>query len=562
MNGDIPIESHFNKEQFFSDIENAKKRTLTDGSEEAYLRARGLRYVIEAPEGSDQESVGARVRDFLHRDFQVERLFEDLEGVPVPEELRQFYLIIYEGVMTEDLEQNPYEAAYELLLNTPFKSVEPDLAFSGDPISQWTNPSPQKQAMTDRAWALRNIRADKAWLIQPTNGLQDGEGISIAHLDTGWTDHVDLDQSNIDLNRAMDYIDQRGNAKDPMNYRGNKGHGTRTGSVIMSKGGVNSIIPPGTDQPGTITGVARKVTYVPVRCIRSVVIIFNSDVARAVYYATANGCDVISMSLGGRPMTALRLAIQDAVLKDLIVVCAAGNHVRFVVWPARYDETIALAASNVADQPWSGSSRGRKVDITAPGEDVWVAEPGVNGVGDKQGNGTSYATAHVAGVAGLWLSFNGKQKLRQTAINSRTIVQELFRSAIKRTARVPGGWNRRKFGAGIVNVEALLTQPLTLSPFSGYSKEDIDYIGSLLNEEDPEAGTRLLDRLLIRDQYVWKDLEPVFGHELANILFESPELIDRLKQMSIETSEQIDISAARDLLEERMSETFKAALGW
>ena len=47
------------------------------------------------------------------------------------------------------------------------------------------------------------------------------------------------------------------------------------------------------------------------------------------------------------------------------MLAAAGNQVGFVVAPANYGEVIAVAASNIQDRPWSGSSHGPAVDATS-----------------------------------------------------------------------------------------------------------------------------------------------------------------------------------------------------
>ena len=76
------------------------------------------------------------------------------------------------------------------------------------------------------------------------------------------------------------------------------------------------------------------------------------------------------MSLGGTPSRAMQRAIRQAIQSDMIVLAAAGNCVGLVVYPARYDEVIAVAGSNVNDGTWPGSCHGQAVDITAPGEKV------------------------------------------------------------------------------------------------------------------------------------------------------------------------------------------------
>jgi serine protease len=65
--------------------------------------------------------------------------------------------------------------------------------------------------------------------------------------------------------------------------------------------------------------------------------------------------------------------LKRAVEADVIVLAAAGNCVEFVVWPARYEDCIAVAGTSAADQPWQGSCRGPDVAISAPGQNVYRA---------------------------------------------------------------------------------------------------------------------------------------------------------------------------------------------
>jgi thermitase len=70
----------------------------------------------------------------------------------------------------------------------------------------------------------------------------------------------------------------------------------------------------------------------------------------------------------------LRSAITYAQKRGLIIVAAAGNFVPYVVWPAAYEEVIAVTGCDVQREIWKGSARGRQVDVTAPCDGVWCAK--------------------------------------------------------------------------------------------------------------------------------------------------------------------------------------------
>lgn len=554
MNPDFPFSSKFNRLAFQDQIRNAQvKKPARDDTEYSYLKSHGIKYVVEAP-GSNANNVRGIVRDIWQLDVEVEPLFQQYGNAPaVPDALQAFYLVSIPGVAFSDLVENPYDAAYGLLAGSKFRSVEPDLPYTQFlSASAAASVSGSGSSSTDQAWSLRNIRADKAWKIPaPPPGQTDGRGVSVAHLDTGWTHHDDLDRPNFDPgHRIKDFINPNGNAQDPLNYSGNPGHGTRTGSVIMSQGDV-SPTPPGTLPPGQITGIARFTIYVPIRCIRSVAIIFNSNVARGVHHATAFSCDVISMSLGGLPMKALHAAIQRATANHLLVVCAAGNKVGITVWPANYKESIAVAASNSADKPWFWTSGGPAVDISAPGEDVWKAEPDGKRVAFSPGSGTSYATATLAGVAALWLAFYDKHRLVALANSRSQELQEVFREEIRSTARTPKSWNTLLYGAGIVDAERLLgslaTAIATRVPHAIPARnKSNDYVGSGMT-----AAKQLLRTV---SGQLARDSTEAFEHELARIFLD--EANDRDSTELVMTPEHL-----LDVLRRRGSRTLRSATG-
>jgi len=118
------------------------------------------------------------------------------------------------------------------------------------------------------------------------------------------------------------------------------------------------------------------------------------------------------------------------------------------------------------DELWKGSSVGSAVVITAPGEDVYVpivykdAKDGDRiKEGFSYGNGTSYATPHVAAAAAYWLAKH-KDELHKPEYSGWRKEKD-FRKALKDTARKDDhNLKGNGFGAGILDVDKLLKADL------------------------------------------------------------------------------------------------------
>lgn len=274
-----------------------------------------------------------------------------------------------------------------------------------------------------------------------------GEGIRIGQLDTGYTDHPEIDRMLKD--EGYDSYGRDPEAQDEL-LQGlllQPSHGTATASVII---GSEMSFPGG----GRI-GVAPLVSLIPIRISPSVIHVFSETILLGVLRALEKKVDVITMSMGGAPSRqSWRIASREAYERGVIWVTAAGNKVGWVVWPARYRENIAVAATDFRDKPWEDTCRGKAVDISAPGHNVYVGY--VNKNGDncyKNGSGTSYATPHVAAAAAVWLAHHGKD-LNVYKLPWQRV--EAFRYSLKKSARVPNKWNENEFGDGILKVDDLL----------------------------------------------------------------------------------------------------------
>jgi len=302
------------------------------------------------------------------------------------------------------------------------------------------------KAPDEADWAIDKVRLRQAWKASADAGRPAmGKGIVIFQPDTGIAPHREIPAGWVSDPRAVNLVES-GPAVDPLTG-GSNGHGTATGSVAAS---------PGSNR---VTGAAPAATLVPIRAIRAVTVFDQSRVAQAIDHARRNGAHVITMSLGGAFSSALHAAVRQAVAQNVIVMAAAGNCVRQVVWPARYDDCIAVAGVNVHDLPWKGSCRGAAVDISGPAEFVLraLARKGVSPDKVAGGQGTSYAVAQLSGIAACWLAHHGRDALI-ARLPPGMKLQHLFRRALRASARKPAGFDTTRYGAGIVNAEALLAQ--------------------------------------------------------------------------------------------------------
>ena len=131
------------------------------------------------------------------------------------------------------------------------------------------------------------------------------------------------------------------------------------------------------------------------------------------------------------------------------------------MWPARYEDCIAVAGTNAADGAWKGTCRGPAVDISAPAQNVYKASTS-SFVAVEQGQGTSFAVALVAGIAALWLAHHGRADVIAATRARGQTVQDMFSRLLRATARRPQGWDLSQMGAGIADAQALLAADLDL----------------------------------------------------------------------------------------------------
>jgi len=160
------------------------------------------------------------------------------------------------------------------------------------------------------------------------------------------------------------------------------------------------------------------------------------SVLNGMNWAIANRCAVISMSLGSQagPQPYYTAAGQAALNNGLLIVAAAGNAGSFSGAPANSPTIMAVASLDPTLSPSSFSNFG-KVEIAAPGRDVFSSVPRPTRYGIK--SGTSMATPHVAGCAALWAQTS-------SALRGMNLWNKL------RTAATPLPFPVARVGAGLV----------------------------------------------------------------------------------------------------------------
>lgn len=212
-----------------------------------------------------------------------------------------------------------------------------------------------------------------------------GEDVTVGMIDTGVYNHPDLKFEKI-LNATNE-------SYDPTNHRSLNGHGVGVAGVIAAKNNNLGFL-----------SVAPDCKLVAVKGMRENGTGMMKEIVKAMYMCAENGCSFINMSLGTPSKSHdLYMAVRELRDKGILIVAASGNSGRVggkneVNYPARYEETIAVAAINQNKKVSSFSSKGWEVEIAAPGEHImttWLNNS------YSALSGTSFAAPHVTGILAL-----------------------------------------------------------------------------------------------------------------------------------------------------------------
>ncbi|MGZ3147315.1 S8 family peptidase [Lentzea chajnantorensis] len=271
----------------------------------------------------------------------------------------------------------------------PVQVVEPERVvhvFAAPVPDDEPEPAADESVLT---WGLQAVGADVS--------TATGKGVKIAVLDTGWEqNHPDFTGRTITTRSFITGEDVQ------------DGHGHGTHCIGTAAGPRKPATPPG-------YGVAFEAEVFAGKVLSNAGSGSDGGILAGIDWAVANGCAVISMSLGadvpaGTPYSQIYETVaQRALAKGTLIIAAAGNastrpgRVAPVGHPARCPSIIAVAAIDVnrAIASFSSGSADKigQVDVCAPGVDVHSSFKLPEKY--RRLRGTSMATPHVSGVAAL-----------------------------------------------------------------------------------------------------------------------------------------------------------------
>lgn len=285
-------------------------------------------------------------------------------------------------------------------------------------------------------WGLTLFGIPQLWR------LSKGNGVKVAVLDTGCAlNHPDLKDAIL---KAKDFT------RSPSGPTDVQGHGTHCCGVIAARENSTGVI-----------GVAPEAGLLVGKVLGDNGSGSLTSVVAGIDWALKEGAHVISMSLGSpQGDAALKAACQRAADAGVFVIAAAGNEgpsLDTVGYPGLYETTIAVGAIDAKKKIASFSSRGKAVDIVAPGVDILSCYPPRN---LAKLSGTSMATPFVAGVVALMLAKHRELGTETDLKTTADLLKHLKETAVDAG---PAGLDTA-YGWGLINPAQLLADHGTPAP--------------------------------------------------------------------------------------------------
>jgi hypothetical protein len=432
---------------------------------------------------------------------------------------------------------------------------------SSDYIPEW--PPAHEAPAVKTGWHLDDKHSE---LASAAKRVMDKPGthVRVGHIDTGYLEgHVGLPQ-NLLKDKAHSFV----SGEDEMQAidipaSGMDGHGMGTMGILAgNKVPLSSTF---NEFEGYIGG-APMAEVVPIRISNSVVIWNSANFADAIDHALATGCEVVTMSMAGKPSKKMAKAVNRAYEEGLVIVSAASNcwykgimqvAPKCVLWPAAFDRVIAATGATYNHQPYDGDfllkarinftdymqgcwgppSRMKKALAAYTPNTPWASKGNIFA---RSGGGTSSATPQVAAAAALWIAYHREDLEKAgyyTPGNKWQIVEAVRKALFESAAKgdIFKDWEKY-YGNGILRANKALDVKV---PDPG-SLTKSDKAESSFGGFFQIAGSFFKNRRLFRDAATIRPDEEALGFELLHLLQTDPNFYDRFSTLDLENEKEIE----------------------
>jgi len=417
---------------------------------------------------------------FPDADTQMKQVAQSSESSRACENLQNMFIAKIEKG------KNISEVIKELSAMPEVKYAEPNFpiylcSVPDDPLldSQWyLNNTGQTYQTSAGTFTNGTSGADIGWLDSYDAAELPTNEIIIAVIDTG-TDYTHQDITNKmwrnvdeiingiddDFNGYVDDIYGTDIANGDGNPIDDNGHGTHVAGTIAAQ----------TDNGIGVAGVCPGAKIMALKIFDYSGRGNSANGIAAIFYAANMGAKVANCSWGGSaPQQALQDAITYANELGCAVVCAAGNNgANLKFFPAGYEGTTAIAATDSNDEKASFSNYGTFIDFCAPGEEILNLRAHGTYEGYKgnvptltsqymMASGTSMASPVAAGAMGLlMLERPGHQPWIYTKVISESSDTNIFSIGVNTNITT-------KLGGGRLDIPAMLSYMSTNAFIDAY----------------------------------------------------------------------------------------------
>ena len=480
------------------------------------------------------------------------------------------------------LKQSGYEATVEPILSfSPADDKRITRASNGDNeyIPEW--PPALENPTVKIGWHLDDKHSQLSAAAQKVMA-KTGSYVTIGHLDTGYLPgHIGLPEK-LRADKEKNFVTGKDEIENQAHDKidsGNDGHGL--GTLCLLAGNNVPFSSTFNEFQGYIGGVPIA-DVIPMRISDSVVILNTENFCDAIDYALEQGCEVVTMSMAGKPSPRMAKSVNKAYEAGLVIVSAASNcwYAGFfksllpkcVLYPAAFQRVIAATGAMYNQKPYDKDFLNTaKGEFTKYMQGSWGPPSSMTRAlaaytpntpwaenGDKfvrSGGGTSSATPQIAAAAALWIAYHrdeleakGYYKPGQQWKKIEAVRYALYTSAAK--ASVFKDW-QKYYGNGILRAmdalnigvpdENLLTKsPEAESSFGGITQILVSFFKN---------------RKLFRDTNTLKPEEEQLSLELMHLLQTDPAFFEDFSHLDMSNTTKAENLISNDDFQKKVLES-------